>query len=161
MKQIKRSNIILALVSIAILIKAVQNKNLMMGLVAFLLIVLFISRVLLFKKVIKMDTLDDMYENTDFIHLYLKEYKEMHEVYKQGNCEVLYEENDGILLYDHTSKKYYASAKSIEGAKDIVRLLPQDYGEFVVYDEVFEVIEAAEIPKIRKEKEDNLHYYSK
>ena len=161
MKQIRRSNIILALVSIAILIKAVQNQNLMMGLVAFLLIVLFISRVLLFKKVMNTDIFDETYENTDFMHRYLKEYKEMHEVYKQGKCEVLYEENDGVLLYDHTSKKYYASAKTVEGAKDIVRLLPQDYGEFVVYDKVFEEIEATEIPKIRKEKEDNLHYYSK
>lgn len=163
MKQIKRSFIILFLATIAIFIKAIQNKNTIMMLVGLLLVLLLLFRMLLFKKMVNIDSIELEVENNDFIHKYLQnpKYKELYEIYKQGNCDVLYEENDGLLLYDHTSKSYLASAKTLEGARDIVRLLPQDYGKFVVFEDVFEQIEEKEFPMVKKEKEDNIHYYSK
>ena len=68
MKQIKRSLIILGMVSIAIVIKAIQEANVVMGLVAFLLMMLLFSRVLLLKKVMKEDVSIN-YENSDFMHV--------------------------------------------------------------------------------------------
>ena len=53
MKQIKRSFIILGMVSIALIIKAIKESNLIMALIAFLLILLLMGRVLLLKKVLK------------------------------------------------------------------------------------------------------------
>ena len=163
MKQIKRSLIILGMVSIAIVIKAIQEANVVMGLVAFLLMMLLFSRILLLKKVMQED-MNMQYENTDFMHVHLQKrdaYKEMYEVYKAGNCVILYEENDGILFYDHTSKKYYASALKIEGAKDIARLIPQDYDDFIVFDTIFEGIENIEFKYSEKIKDENKITYKK
>lgn len=163
MKQIKRSLIILGMVSIAIMIKAIQENNVVMGLVAFLLVLLLVSRVVLLKKVMQED-MSIEYENTDFMHVYLqkeKRYKEMYETYKKGNCSILYEENDGILLYDHSSKSYHVSALAIEGAKDIARLLPQDYDTCIVYDDIFEQIEKSDFTFSEKTKKENCIVYKK
>ena len=164
MKQIKRSFIILGMVSIALIIKAIKESNLIMALIAFLLILLLMGRVLLLKKVLKDGEIEMGFEETDFIHTYLKEkkiYEKMYEIYKEGNCEILYEENDGILLYDHTSKVYLASARTLEGARDIARLLPMDYGTLYAFENIFEQIENIEFPMVKKEKEEILIYKSK
>lgn len=162
MKQIQRSSIILCMVSIALVLKAIQNKNSMMIVVALFLLVLAMGRFVMMKKLMVED-LESYDENTDFIHRYLKEdkYKEMYAIYKEGNCDVLYEENDGLLLYDHTRKFYLGSAKSLEGARDIVRLLPQDYEVFLAFEDIFERLEYKEFPLARKEKKEIIYYYSK
>lgn len=130
--------IILCLVAIAFLYKAIDSQNLAMGMIVFLLILLILSRWYIIKTLEKDDG-KPVSTKSDFIYRYFEDdlflFAEMKEVYRLGNCDVLYEENDGILLYDHTSKNYYSSAKTLAGAKDIAHKLPQDYGMLIAHDE--------------------------
>ena len=164
MKQIQRSSIILGMVSIALILKAMQKQNAMMILVAIFLMIVALGRYILMKKLMVEES--DVYDfSNDFIHTYFNEkqvlYVEMRELYRRGNCKVLYEERDGLLLYDHTTMSYLASAKTIEGARDIVRLLPQDYGMFVAHEDVFEKIEQKEFPYKEKMVFYNYEYEKK
>jgi GNAT superfamily N-acetyltransferase len=133
-------SIILGLVAIALIIKGFTSGEMAMVAIGILLILLSVSRTMLIKK-FSSEEYDDV-DAPDMITRYLLEapvlYVEMLEVYKSGNGEVLYAENDGILLYDNLSFNYLASAKTLAGARDIVRLLPQDYGVFVAHDEIFQ-----------------------
>lgn len=133
-------SVILGLVAIALIIKGFTNGEMAMVAIGILLILLSVSRTMLIKK-FSSEEYDEV-DAPDMITRYLLEdpvlYVEMLEVYKSGNGEVLYAENDGILLYDNLSFNYLASAKTIAGARDIVRLLPQDYGVFVAHDEIFQ-----------------------
>lgn len=133
-------SIILGLVAIALFIKGFTSGKMAMVAIGVLLILLSVSRTMLIKK-FSSEEYDDV-DAPDMITRYLLEdpvlYVEMLEVYKTGNSEVLYAENDGILLYDNLSFNYLASAKTLAGARDIVRLLPQDYGVFVAHDEIFQ-----------------------
>lgn len=136
--------IILSLVAIAFLYKAMDTQNLMMAVVVLFLILLIISRYFIIK-LLSQDDKKSINRESDFIYRYFNEdpihFCDMKEVYRRGNCEILYEEKDGIMLLDHTSKIYYASAKSNEAARDILSKLPQDYGSFVAHEEVFETYE--------------------
>ena len=133
-------SIILGLVAIALIIKGFTSGEMAMVAIGILLILLSVSRTMLIKK-FSSEEYDDV-DAPDRITRYLLEdpvlYVEMLEVYKTGNSEVLYAENDGILLYDNLSFNYLATAKTLAGARDIVRLLPQDYGVFVAHDEIFQ-----------------------
>lgn len=136
--------IILALVAVAFLYKAIQTQNLMMGVIVFLFILLIISRYFIIK-LLSQDDGKPINNESDFIYRYFSEelnhFCDMKEVYRRGNCEILYEENDGIMLLDHTTKMYYASAKNIEAAKDILYKLPSDYETFIAHEEVFKTLE--------------------
>ena len=136
-------NIILGLVAIALIIKGFTSGEIAMIAIGMLLILLSVSRAMLIKK-FSNEEYDDI-DTVDMITRYLQEdavlYVEMLEVYTSGNGEVLYAENDGILLYDTISFNYLATAKNLVGASDIVRLLPQDYGVFVAHDKIFQELE--------------------
>lgn len=133
-------SIILGLVAISLIIKGFTSGEMAMVAIGILLILLSVSRVMLIKK-FSSEEYDDI-DAPDMITRYLLEdpvlYVEMLEVYKTGSSEVLYAENDGVLLYDNLSFNYLATAKTLAGARDIVRLLPQDYGVFVTHDEIFQ-----------------------
>lgn len=146
MKKIKQTSIILWMVSVAFMIKSFQLKNMPLLVLGILLCVFGILRMRMIDKYMK--DLEDEATGEDSILRYLKKdpilYVDMIEIYQKGNCEILYDENDGILLYDHTSKYYLASALTLEGAKDIVRLLPSDYNVLVAHEQVFEVLAGKE-----------------
>ncbi|NCC55745.1 MAG: GNAT family N-acetyltransferase [Erysipelotrichia bacterium] len=110
-----------------------------------------------------------MYQEEDFtgkdmIVRYLNRdpilYAEMLEVYRRGNCDILYEEIDGILLYDHTSHEYLATAKNKAGAKDILLKVPSDYEILIVHDEIFLTLENRDFKFARKKIFYN-HIYEK
>jgi len=134
-----QASIILGLVAIALIIKGFMNQEIAMVAIGILLILLSLARAKLIQT-FSNESYDDI-DIPDTITRYLQKdpilYVEMLEVYKSGNAEVLYGENDGILLYDKVSFNYLGSANTLAGAKDIVRLLPQDYGVFVAHDEIF------------------------
>lgn len=140
MKKMNQVSNILFLVAIAFFIKAFLDKNMSLVLVGILLIILGMFRKLVLKQA---ENIDDEFDNVgeDSIVRYLKRdpilYAEMMEVYRLGNCEILYEENDGILLYDHTSHEYLATANTKAGAKDILLKIPTDYEMLIVHDDVF------------------------
>lgn len=144
MNKLNRISNILFLVAIAFFIKAYQNQNMVLVLVGFLLIALAIFRRMLVKQAVNMDD-GELYDGEDSIIRYLKKdparYVEMLEVYRRGNCEILYEENDGILLYDHTLHEYLATASTVAGAEDIILKLPSDYEMLIVHDDVFLTLE--------------------
>lgn len=140
MKKLNQVINILFLVAIAFFVKAFIDKNVSLVLVGFLLLILGVFRKLLIKQA---ENIDDGIEYTgkDSIVRYLEKdeilYTEMLEVYRRGNCEILYEENDGILLYDHTCHEYLATASTKAGAKDILLKIPTDYEMLIVNDDVF------------------------
>lgn len=140
MKKLNQVSNILFLVAIAFFVKAFIDKNVSLVLVGFLLLILGVFRRLLIKQA---ENIDDGIEYTgkDSIVRYLQKneilYAEMLEVYRRGNCEILYEENDGILIYDYTSHEYLATASTEAGAKDILLKIPTDYEMLIVHDDVF------------------------
>ena len=140
MKKINRTTNILFLVAIAFVIKAFVDSNPMLALIGIFIVAIAIFRYLLIKQASK-DLEEDTNDSMDFVLRYLSKdetlYAQMIVAYKKGKCDVLYEESDGILLYDHTTQTYLASAKNEPGAKDILHKLPQDYGMLIVYEEVF------------------------
>lgn len=141
MKKIRQTSIILFLVAIAFFVKAYISQNSTLALIGMFILVICISKEVLIKRYGNIDYNDDIVSD-DFVLRYLKAdpilYADMISVYKQGNCDLLYEENDGILIYDHTSKYYLGSAKTLAGARDIVFKLPQDYNVFVAHEDIFE-----------------------
>lgn len=144
MKKIQQSNIILLMVGAAFVIKSFLDKNAILSLIGIFIAFLGISRMLLFKKLLQEE--DDSEIGDDMLMKYLKEdpilYVDMIVLYKRGHYKILYEENDGILMHDEIADSYLASAKTLAGAKDIVNMLPQDYGTFVAHEEIFTQIES-------------------
>ncbi len=141
MNQIKTSSLILGLTGIACSI---------FGIVDQIPVVLYLGIGLLLFSSIRFFLLTRLtsqpYEvinhDNDSVMRYLKQnrvlYIDMIEIYKQGNCDVLYDERDGILLYDHTSKYHLASAITKEAVVDILRKIPTDFSVFVAHDAIFE-----------------------
>lgn len=144
MKQIKTSSIIFVLTGIACIVKGVSS-NLSSVLYLGVCLILFgiIRYVLLYK--LSINANDVSSKDSDSVMRYLLMdkilYVDMIEIYKQGNCDVLYDELDGILLYDHSSHYYLASAKTKAGAQDILNMIPQDYEVFVAHDHIFKEFE--------------------
>lgn len=128
------------MVACAFVLKALQSDQMILLVIGIILGVFALLRMKLVDAYMK-DVDDESIQGEDSITQYLKRdellYADALVVYQKGNCEVLYDERDGFLFYDHTSKQYYGSASSIEGAKDIVSKLPLDYDFFIAYDDVF------------------------
>ncbi len=143
MKKVNRTTNILFLVAIAFFIKSFLDKNATLAFVGLLVSALASFRFMLIRQASQMD-MDDS-ATLDHIMRYLNKnetrYAQMIVAYQKGSCEVLYEENDGILLYDNSTQTYLASANTEAGAKDILYLLPQDYGLLITHDEVFKQFE--------------------
>lgn len=143
MKKIQQSNSILLMVAVAFILKAFLDKKAILALVGLFIAFLSISRMFLFKKLLQDE---EEVTSDDMLMKYLKKdtrlYVDMIHLYQRGHYKILYEENDGVLMYDEIADTYLASANTIAGAKDIVRLLPQDYGTFVAHEEIFTTIES-------------------
>lgn len=139
MKKIQRSNHILLLVSVAFILKAFKDQNMILVLVGLFIAVLAITRMRLFNKVLLED--EEIIEYEDSIMRYLNVdpvlYADMIELYKRGKYTLLYEERDGILMYNERSDCYLASALTLEAAKEIVEKLPQDYGVLIAHEDIF------------------------
>lgn len=146
MKKLNQISNILFLVSAAFCIKAYLDKNIQLVFVAVLLFLLALFRRLVIKQAENIE--DETYTGEDSIIRYFKTdpalYAEMRTVYQRGNCDILYEENDGLLLYDHTCKEYLASAKTMAGARDILLKLPMDYETLIIHDDIFLQLENKE-----------------
>ena len=106
MRKINQTTNILFLVAIAFFAKSILDKQAILALVGVFILVLAFFRRLVIKQSIATD-LNEQVTSDDLVMRYLQEdpvlYVEMIVSYKRGNCEVLYEQNDGVLLYDHTS----------------------------------------------------------
>lgn len=148
MRKINQTTNILFLVAIAFFAKSILDKQAILALVGVFILVLAFFRRLVIKQSIATD-LNEQATSDDLVMRYLQEdpvlYVEMIVSYERGNCEVLYEQNDSVLLYDHTSECYLASAKTVAGARDIIFKLPQDFGHLIVHDDIFLTVEK-EIP---------------
>lgn len=140
MKKINQTTNILFLVAIAFGIKAYLDKNIMLVFIAMFVAGMALFRFLLIKQAMQ-DSEDTSEGSLDHVMQYLKGdetlYAQMLVAYQKGKCDTLYDESDGILLYDHSTQTYLASAKNEAGAKDILYQLPQDYGMLIAHEEVF------------------------
>ncbi|MFV0381686.1 MAG: GNAT family N-acetyltransferase [Breznakia sp.] len=141
-RKIFRPSIILLLVAMALLFKGITSKQMEMSIVAAIVMVIAIFRMLLLHFAANYDEdKDEVLASDDNLVKFLKRDKKRHvemlEVYRRGNVKVLYEERDGVLFYDYTSDTYYGTTITVEGAQDIVALLPPDYGSFIAHSQLF------------------------
>lgn len=61
-------------------------------------------------------------------------YAMMYNLYKSNHCELLYGENDGILLYDNKNDLYMVSTSSVAACKDIVSKMKYSTNELLIFD---------------------------
>ncbi len=141
MKQIKKSSTILLITAIFCIFEGVNSNTPPILYLGIFLAILSAVRYLMVINFAKNGN-DLTSQDDDSVMRYLLKdevlYADMIAVYKQDNCDVLYDETDGILLYEHTSQTYLASANKRAGAIDILNEIPQDYKIFIAHDHIFE-----------------------
>lgn len=122
-------SIVLIMVAVAMFIKGYNDSIVALYAVGVFLLGIAAMRLLLFKKFQNM-TYDEI-NSDDQIGLYLKQneglYVEMYDAYKYREAELLYGENDGILLYDDKQDIYLATATTKAGAQDIMAHIPVNF----------------------------------
>ncbi len=162
MKKLNQTSHILYLVALAFFIKAYLDAKPILNLIGAMLLVMGIVRQCLLKKAM---SIEEEVNGEDSLIKRLKSdmprYCEMLFLYQQGNCDVLYEEGDGILIYDPSTKQYMATADSLVGAEDIIRKVADDYETLVVFDTVFEQLEGKLFRYQRKQDYYNYWYGKK
>lgn len=162
MKKAQQANYLIGIVALAFLFKGITTPNVTFIFVGVLLLLLSVFRYLLMKQAAKVNVYKKM--GKDSILRYFDQnqilYVHMKEVYKRGYCDVLYEENDGILLYDRVNDTYLATATTLAGAKDIVEKLPVDYQTFIAHDPIFDELENKQF-KISSKLYSYNHMYTK
>lgn len=140
-KQLQPS-IILSLVAIAFFIRGtISSEPIMIG-VGILILILALSRAFLILKLSDVD-LDDVHYDDAIVKILKSNevlYVEMLETYRKGDSKILYAEMDGILLYDEKDDTYHAMTVNEEAAKDMVKMIPQDYHSLIAYDAIAEEI---------------------
>lgn len=142
MKQHKRyqTSIILLLVCFAFIYKGIRDAQTPMIVIGVFLAIYATIRIVLLltlSNVAQQEIAEDSDMTSRYLRANYERYIEMYILYKKGECEVLYEENDGLLLLSHADDMYYASAKNKQAAMDILQLIPQDYHGLCVCDDIF------------------------
>lgn len=126
------------------------NTDAVFAFAGILLMVMGIIRFFIIKNAANNRT--EIIKSDDLIMKYLKQdcilYAQMIEAYSSDYCKLIYGENDGVLLYDERMDYYLASAKTKNGAFDIIRKV-KSCAALICFDEV-----------LYEEVEKKLHYNS-